>query len=149
MIKFLSKKRNQKGFTLVELIIVIAILGILMTLAIPRFRGFTNKAKVASDREYAQLIANSILILEAEEKITRSSSTGDIVVTIPKVKTGNITITGGTPADVTSLLEGLVAEKELKIAEVLKISIDGDDLIEIKGYDNEGANGDPIFTFPE
>lgn len=34
----------QKGFTLVELMIVIAIVGILVTIAVPQFRGYTERA---------------------------------------------------------------------------------------------------------
>lgn len=39
--------KNQKGFTLVELVVVIAILGILAGLAIPRFIGATETARGA------------------------------------------------------------------------------------------------------
>lgn len=38
-------KQKQKGFTLVELIVVIAIIGVLAGIMMPRFFGFTDEAK--------------------------------------------------------------------------------------------------------
>ena len=40
-------KKIQQGFTLIELMIVIAILGILMAIAIPAYRDYTIRAKVS------------------------------------------------------------------------------------------------------
>jgi type IV pilus assembly protein PilA len=54
MLKKLNKRRNQKGFTLVELLIVIAIIGILAAIAIPQFSSYRAKAFVAAARSDAK-----------------------------------------------------------------------------------------------
>jgi general secretion pathway protein G len=42
-----KRVKNQKGFTLVELLVVVAIIGILAAFLVPRLLGYTNQARVS------------------------------------------------------------------------------------------------------
>jgi type IV pilus assembly protein PilE len=53
---FRTKKRNEKGFTLIELMIVVVIIGILAALAIPRFMRATTKSKQSEAKQILKQI---------------------------------------------------------------------------------------------
>ena len=60
MLKIFCKKEGQKGFTLVELMIVIAVIGVLSAIAIPQFIMYKKRGYVAainSDCKNAYLAA--------------------------------------------------------------------------------------------
>ena len=51
--------KNNKGFTLIELMIVVAIIGILAAIAIPNFRNYQLKAKTSEAKVNLSAIATS------------------------------------------------------------------------------------------
>jgi prepilin-type N-terminal cleavage/methylation domain-containing protein len=54
------RKTNNKGFTLIELMIVIAIIGILAAIAIPNFIAYRNKSFCSATESDANAIASRI-----------------------------------------------------------------------------------------
>lgn len=156
MIKAIQKKlKNKKGFTLIELIIVIAILGIIATIAVPKFAGMQDKAKRGADITSAKAIADQVAILMAEDKIDYTS---DRTVEVVKA-----TDPGAAPSPITETYIKKVIQYQLteqlqdipkiksninsKQASSFYVIIDADDKT-IKVTDAE-SSGDEIYPTPD
>jgi len=69
MVKLINKLKNKKGFTLIELIVVLAVLAVIMAIAVPRFLGVQENAKVDSDKASLDLIAKTAELYYVQGRI--------------------------------------------------------------------------------
>lgn len=90
-------KRLQKGFTLIELMIVVAIIGILAAVALPAYQDYTIRAKV-SELILAASAARTA-ITEQAQNLNGLSGSGDNITIMAGGKVGSASInTSGTVA---------------------------------------------------
>ena len=81
MLKFLNKKKNDnKGFSLVELIIVVAILAILVGLLAPQYIKYVEKSRKSADASNLSEMVRAIQIYAADAEVTLPADTYTITI---------------------------------------------------------------------
>ena len=76
------KKKNNKGFSLVELIVVIAIMAVLMVVLAPAMLRYVEKTRAQKDASAVSEAANAAELALAEEKIYTAAGGSDVTVTV-------------------------------------------------------------------
>jgi prepilin-type N-terminal cleavage/methylation domain-containing protein len=108
----MKRLHNSRGFTLIELIMVIVILGILAAVAIPRFMDLQDDAKKASEKGVAGGVRAGITTIHAAFLMDKPSQA------MPAVDTSTLN-------DWPDALDNLAADPGVEIAALFSFVIEG------------------------
>lgn len=93
-----NTKKNNKGFSLVELIVVIAIMAVLMVVLAPAMLRYVEKSRAQKDNTAVTEVQRAVELALSEETVVDKISGGEVVTV------SNGSIAAGTPAAPNELL---------------------------------------------
>lgn len=108
MFKLLNKKKNNKGFTLVELVIVIAILAILVGILAPQYTKYIEKSRKSADASNMDEIIKAIEVHYVEQGVNSTGADTTVTVTMNSDKKTPVSVNAGTAdLDLTEYLKNI------------------------------------------
>ena len=145
MFKFLrERKKDNKGFTLVELVIVIAILAILVGLLAPQFSKYVEKSRKAADVNNMDELIKAVEVYEIDHASKNAITAKTITITMSKDNqiTARAASENSDDADVIAAFDEYVKNwKNIRLKSswtkntaTATISISADGGVQITGY---------------
>lgn len=92
-------KMNNNGFSLIELIIVIAIMAVLIGVLAPQYMRYVERGRATADRDNIEAIVNALQVYYVDPNAISTLANGD---SITLVRTGTVTATSAVADALTN-----------------------------------------------
>lgn len=92
-------KMNNNGFSLIELIIVIAIMAVLIGVLAPQYMRYVERGRATADRDNIEAIVNALQVYYVDPNAASTLANGD---SITLVRTGTVTATSAVADALTN-----------------------------------------------
>ena len=102
----MRKTRNQKGFTIMELMIVIIIIGILIAIAVPAYNGFRARALTAACQANMRTVKSAWGLYIADGGVDQIMAAGAVASNLAPTYINAIPACPSTPAGTYSIAVG-------------------------------------------
>lgn len=115
-------KKQRKGFTLVELVIVIAILGILAAYAVPKYQGLVEQARSAEARAQLGTVRSALGIYYAKNHGQYPATLDGTIFADGTVPTVEVTKQDGTVISANTVTPSSTTDGKITASDVTDVS---------------------------
>ena len=102
--------KQQSGFTLIELVVVIVILGLLAATALPRFVNITGSARLASLQGVAGAVRSGAALARAQWLVNGSTTSGNLTIDGATVAVNGSGYPTAASGGIDNMLTGVVGQ---------------------------------------
>ena len=135
MFKLLNKKKNNKGFTLVELVIVVAILAILVGILAPQYTKYVEKSRKAADVSNMDEIVKAVQVYAVDKGAQDGGNTAisDFTITIADsgASISNATVETGVKEYLPNYDKIALKSKQWGASPTVTMSIDAEGAVKV------------------